>query len=82
MRAALVLATLAELCRPCFLWDSFSWVPRSRMLLGTSLGAIGGRWHFRCICLETRGCIDKKFRKKFSKIKNLKYGNCRYEHDE
>ncbi len=43
MGAYLALAMLAELCRPCFLWDLFIRVPRHQTLLGTSLGASGGR---------------------------------------
>jgi hypothetical protein len=43
MGAALALATLAELFRPCFLRDSFTGVSRCRMLLGTCLGTRGSR---------------------------------------
>ncbi len=53
MRAALTLAMLAELLRPCFLWDLLIGVPRCGTLLETSLGASGSRWRFLCLCLET-----------------------------
>jgi hypothetical protein len=37
MGAALGFAMLTEFCRPCFLWDSFTGVPRRGTLLETSL---------------------------------------------
>ena len=43
MGATLVLAMLAELCRPHFLRDSLTGVSRCRTLLATSLGACGSK---------------------------------------
>jgi hypothetical protein len=48
----LSLAILAELCGLALLGDSFTGIPRGRMLLGTSLGIHRSRC-FLCLCLET-----------------------------